>query len=143
MLENIGMELTKENIRKILLIIFACILFSWALNNIAAFGVVLSGTWKLLAPFIIGGMIAFVMNIPMVSQFSTLMKMKVLGIFIPTHGGTLLVLVATVLHITMIKIIVVMTGLFLNLSKSKKLEIQYLYKNLINSERVNPSPIYK
>ena len=66
MLENIGMELTKENIRKILLIIFACILFSWALNNIAAFGVVLSGTWKLLAPFIIGGMIAFVMNIPMV-----------------------------------------------------------------------------
>lgn len=66
MLENIGMELTKENIRKIILIIFACILFSWALNNIAAFGVVLSGTWKLLAPFIIGGMIAFVMNIPMV-----------------------------------------------------------------------------
>lgn len=66
MLENIDMELTKENIRKIILIIFACILFSWALNNIAAFGVVLSGTWKLLAPFIIGGMIAFVMNIPMV-----------------------------------------------------------------------------
>lgn len=66
MLENIGMELTKENIRKIILIIFACILFSWALNNIAAFGVVLSGAWKLLAPFIIGGMIAFVMNIPMV-----------------------------------------------------------------------------
>ena len=66
MLENIDMELTKENIRKIILIIFACILFSWALNNIAAFGVVLSGAWKLLAPFIIGGMIAFVMNIPMV-----------------------------------------------------------------------------
>ncbi len=66
MLENIDMELTKENIRKIILIIFACILFSWALNNIAAFGVVLSSTWKLLAPFIIGGMIAFVMNIPMV-----------------------------------------------------------------------------
>jgi len=60
------MELTKENIRKIILIIFACILFSWALNNITAFGVVLSGAWKLLAPFIIGGMIAFVMNIPMV-----------------------------------------------------------------------------
>lgn len=66
MLENIDMELTKENIRKIILIIFACILFSWALNNIAAFGVILSGAWKLLAPFIIGGMIAFVMNIPMV-----------------------------------------------------------------------------
>ena len=59
------MELTKENIKKIILIIFACILFSWALNNIAAFGLVIAGTGKVLAPFIFGGMIAFVMNIPM------------------------------------------------------------------------------
>lgn len=59
------MELTKENIKKIILIIFACILFSWALNNISAFGMVIAGTGKVLAPFIFGGMIAFVMNIPM------------------------------------------------------------------------------
>ena len=69
------MELTKENIRKIILIIFACILFSWALNNIAAFGIVISATGKILAPFIFGGMIAFVMNIPMM-QIEKLLKGK-------------------------------------------------------------------
>ena len=42
-----------------------CILFAWLLNNVTNFGIILSGVWKLLAPFAIGGMIAFVMNLPM------------------------------------------------------------------------------
>jgi len=63
--QNISMELTKENIRKIIYIIFACILFSWVLNNINAFGDFIASSGKVLAPFIFGGMAAFIMNIPM------------------------------------------------------------------------------
>ena len=42
-----------------------CILFAWLLNNISNLGIIFAGVWKLLAPFAVGGMIAFVMNIPM------------------------------------------------------------------------------
>lgn len=59
------MQLTKENIQKIMFMACGCILFYWLLNNVTNFGVILSGFWKLLAPFAIGGMIAFVMNLPM------------------------------------------------------------------------------
>lgn len=59
------MQLTKENIQKIMLMGCGCILFAWLLNNISNLGVIFAGVWKLLAPFAVGGMIAFVMNIPM------------------------------------------------------------------------------
>lgn len=59
------MQLTKENIQKIILMGCGCILFAWLLNNISNLGIIFAGVWKLLAPFAVGGMIAFVMNIPM------------------------------------------------------------------------------
>lgn len=59
------MQLSKENIQKIMFMACGCILFAWLLNNFSNFGVLFSGVWKLLAPFAIGGMIAFVMNLPM------------------------------------------------------------------------------
>lgn len=59
------MQLTKENIQKIMLMGCGCILFAWLLNNISNLGIIFAGVWKLLAPFAVGGMIAFVMNIPM------------------------------------------------------------------------------
>lgn len=59
------MQLTKENIQKLMFMACGCILFAWLLNNVTNFGIILSGFWKLLAPFAIGGMIAFVMNLPM------------------------------------------------------------------------------
>lgn len=59
------MQLTKDNIQKIMFMACGCILFAWLLNNVTNFGIILSGVWKLLAPFAIGGMIAFVMNLPM------------------------------------------------------------------------------
>lgn len=70
------MQLSKENIQKIMFMACGCILFAWLLNNIANFGVLFSGVWKLIAPFMIGGMIAFVMNLPMTKIESLLIGKK-------------------------------------------------------------------
>ena len=55
--------------KKILLaaagVIFAAILFNWALHNGAAAAASLSYLSGLLAPFVLGGVIAFIMNVPM------------------------------------------------------------------------------
>ena len=72
------MQLTKENIQKIMLMGCGCILFAWLLNNISNLGAIFSGVWKLLAPFAIGGMIAFVMNLPMTKIESLLIGKKTL-----------------------------------------------------------------
>lgn len=70
------MQLTKENIQKIMLMGCGCILFAWLLNNISNLGIIFAGVWKLLAPFAVGGMIAFVMNIPMTKIESLLVGKK-------------------------------------------------------------------
>ncbi len=72
------MQLTKENIQKIMLMGCGCILFAWLLNNVSNLGVLFSGVWKLLAPFAIGGMIAFVMNLPMTKIETLLIGKKTL-----------------------------------------------------------------
>lgn len=46
-------------------VIFAAILFNWALHNGAAAAAALSYLGGLLAPFALGGVIAFIMNVPM------------------------------------------------------------------------------
>lgn len=70
------MQLTKENIQKIMLMGCGCILFAWLLNNISNLGIIFAGVWKLLAPFAVGGMIAFVTNIPMTKIESLLVGKK-------------------------------------------------------------------
>lgn len=59
------MELNRGNIKKILLMVFAAILFFYAINN---FGIVLEvtgGAIGLCFPFILGCAIAFIINVPM------------------------------------------------------------------------------
>lgn len=70
------MQLSKENIQKLMFMACGCILFAWILNNIANFGVIFSGVWRLLAPFVVGGMIAFVMNLPMTKIENLLLGKK-------------------------------------------------------------------
>lgn len=59
------MELNKSNIKKILLIIFAAMIFFYALNNVGIvmdfFGMIIN----LFFPFILGCAIAFIINVPM------------------------------------------------------------------------------
>ena len=62
--ENV-MELNKENIQKILVIIAFGVGFYWLLNNLDGVGSFIHRFFHLLFPFILGGVIAFILNIPM------------------------------------------------------------------------------
>lgn len=59
------MNFNKKNVKTIILILFAAILFGWLLENIAGIGKAIGGVWHILTPFIVGGAIAFVLNVPM------------------------------------------------------------------------------
>ena len=59
------MQLTKENIKKIMGIITFGIGFYWLLNNLDGIGSFANRLFNLLFPFILGGVLAFVLNIPM------------------------------------------------------------------------------
>lgn len=59
------MELNKENIQKIVSIIAFGVGFYWLLNNLTGVGDFIHRFFRLLFPFILGGVIAFILNIPM------------------------------------------------------------------------------
>ena len=59
------MELNKENIQKIVGIIAFGVGFYWLLNNFTGIGDFIHRFFRLLFPFILGGVIAFILNIPM------------------------------------------------------------------------------
>ena len=55
----------KEETKKWLKIVLIAIVVYWCLNNLGTLGNFLSTIIKILSPFIIGGIIAFILNIPM------------------------------------------------------------------------------
>lgn len=59
------MSFNKKQILTVTAIIFAALLFNRALQNPAAFGSLFGTLGGILAPFIIGGAIAFIINVPM------------------------------------------------------------------------------
>ncbi len=59
------MELNKKNLNKIIMLITFGIGLFWLLNNLSIIILFLSHVLKLLFPFILGGVIAFILNIPM------------------------------------------------------------------------------
>lgn len=59
------MELNKENIKKIIGIVTFAILLSWGLKNTEILGTLFRLTVGLIMPFLIGGALAFVINVPM------------------------------------------------------------------------------
>ena len=59
------MELNKENIQKIVGIIAFGVGFYWLLNNLTGVGDFIHRFFRLLFHFILGGVIAFILNIPM------------------------------------------------------------------------------
>lgn len=56
---------SKKTLLSLAGIIFGAILFDWALHNTDAAGACLTYVWALLTPFLLGGVIAFIMNVPM------------------------------------------------------------------------------
>ncbi len=59
------MELNKENIQKIIGIVAFGVGFYWLLNNLTGVGDFIHRFFRLLFPFILGSVIAFILNIPM------------------------------------------------------------------------------
>ena len=59
------MEKSKGGFKKVFLFILGIIIIYWAINNITIIGNVFSRIADILFPFILGGCIAFILNIPM------------------------------------------------------------------------------
>ena len=59
------MELDKQTIKKIIGLISFAILLSWGLKNTEFIKSLIALALGLLQPFLIGGVIAFVVNVPM------------------------------------------------------------------------------
>lgn len=59
------MQLDKKNVTVISILVFTAIFFAWALQNLTAVGNFMGAVLGILAPFLVGGAIAFIINIPM------------------------------------------------------------------------------
>ncbi len=68
--------LEQKNVRKIIFILFAAILFAWVLQHVPYFYKMLTILLKPMLPLIIGGALAFVLNIPMEFLEQKLIKTK-------------------------------------------------------------------
>lgn len=59
------MEFNKKNIKTIMAMLFGGILFYWVLQNLGPITGRLGDIWGMLTPFIVGAVIAFIINVPM------------------------------------------------------------------------------
>lgn len=59
------MQLDKKTIRTLLLMAGFCIVLYWALQNLDRVSGILGGLWGLVSPFVLGGSLAFILNVPM------------------------------------------------------------------------------
>ena len=98
------MELTKDNIKKIIGIIAFGIGFYWLLNNLDGVGSFVDRLFGLLFPFILGGVMAFILNIPMmkIEKFIKI-KQKKKNSHLPVR--TISIIISLVLFLAFILII--------------------------------------
>lgn len=98
------MELNKENIKKIIGIIAFGIGFYWLLNNIDEISSFIDRLFRLLLPFILGGVIAFVLNIPMM-KIETFIKSKQKNKKTHLPVRTISIIVSLILFLTFISLV--------------------------------------
>lgn len=67
-------ELNKKTLRNILLVLCGCILFYWLLNQREQVSVYINMISSLTAPFVFGGVLAFILNVPMRAFENGLLK---------------------------------------------------------------------
>lgn len=70
------MKSKELNMKNIIIIILVTILSFWAINNLKTVGNVITTIFNVMMPFILGGVIAFILNIPM-SRIEKLLKKKI------------------------------------------------------------------
>ena len=70
------MEKSKKNLKKWIILIMAAIIGYWLVNNLNTIGNVFSNIINIVFPFILGGCLAFILNIPMTFFENKLLKIK-------------------------------------------------------------------
>lgn len=69
-------KLNNSDMKKYITLILIGVLSYWGLNNLDIFGGIISTVFSVLLPFILGGVIAFILNIPM-TKIESLLKKKI------------------------------------------------------------------
>ena len=75
------MKSKELNMKNIIIIILVTILSFWAINNLKTVGNVITTIFNVMMPFILGGIIAFILNILMSRIEKLLKKKKSINIF--------------------------------------------------------------
>lgn len=70
------MEKNKKNLRSWIILIFVIIIGYWAINNLSTIGNLYRNILNIIFPFVLGGGLAFVLNIPMTFFEKKLLKDK-------------------------------------------------------------------
>lgn len=70
------MEKSKENLKKWIILIMIAIIVYWAINNLSTIGNLFSNILNIIFPFILGGCLAFILNLPMSFFEKKLLKTK-------------------------------------------------------------------
>lgn len=68
------LEISKKNLWRIFLVVCGCIVLYWLLHESERVGVVMDKVTGILSPFILGGVLAFILNVPMRSIETKLLK---------------------------------------------------------------------
>lgn len=71
------MENSKKDLRNLLKIILVAIVIYWGINNFEIIGEILNKIIEIVFPFILGGVLAFILNIPMTFFENKLSKAKI------------------------------------------------------------------
>ena len=74
------MNIDKKTLRNLFFVGGGCIILAWILLDTARVHVVFSTLWSLIAPFVIGAMLAFVFNVPMRAIENQLTDVKKRGL---------------------------------------------------------------
>ena len=70
------MELNKKTVRALIIGAVGCIVLYWLLHETERIAAVLRGAWAILSPFVIGAVMAFVLNVPMRAVERRLTKIR-------------------------------------------------------------------
>ena len=68
------LEISKKNLWRVFLVVCGCIFLYWLLHETERVGFVMDKVTGILSPFILGGVLAFILNVPMRSIETKLLK---------------------------------------------------------------------
>lgn len=101
------MELNKKNMEKLMLLITFGIGLFWLLSNVNVIIDFIDNIFNLLFPFILGGILAFILNIPM-TKIENIIKSKIKNKKVPTRIISIIIsLVVLVLFIIIIAFLLI------------------------------------